>query len=54
MEILFRGQRKYDKKWIFGNRVKTDNAVYIIQNYVPESQLGEYEVYPDSVGQSGT
>ena len=52
MEILFRGQRKYDNKWIFGNRVKTDNAVYIIQNYVPESQLGEYEVYPDSVGQS--
>ena len=52
MEILFRGQRKSDKKWIFGNRVKTDNAVYIIQNYVPESELGEYEVYPDSVGQS--
>ena len=52
MEVLFRGQRKSDKKWIFGNMVKTDNAVYIIQNYVPESELGEYEVYPDSVGQS--
>lgn len=64
-EILFRGfQEEADGKsiaiingnskrgtWIYGNLVRTDDGVYIIQNYVPPHMLPQYEVVPSTVGQ---
>lgn len=50
-EILFRGQTKSDKKWIYGNLLQTDNGTYIIQNYAPFDGIGKYEVDPETVCQ---
>lgn len=50
-EILFRGQTKSDKKWIYGNLLKTDNGTYVIQNYFPFEGIGKYEVNPETVCQ---
>ena len=50
-EILFRGQTKSDKKWIYGNLLKTDNGTYVIQNYFPFEGIGKYEVDPETVCQ---
>lgn len=49
--ILFRGQTKSDKKWIYGNLLQTDNGTYVIQNYVPFEGIGKYEVDPETVCQ---
>lgn len=35
---LFRGKRKDNGEWIFGNLIQTDDGVYIIQNYVPRCE----------------
>ena len=48
---LCRAKRKSDKKWIYGNLIQTDDGVYIIQNYVPQHLIGNYEVDPSTICQ---
>ena len=48
---LYRAKRKSDKQWIYGNLVQTDYGVYIIQNYVPQHLIGNYEVDPSTICQ---
>lgn len=48
---LFRGKRKNNGEWIFGNLIQTDDGVYIIQNYVPQHLIKNYEVDPATVCQ---
>lgn len=50
-EILFRGQMKTEKKWIYGNLLQTDSSTYVIQNYVPFEGIEKYEVIPETVCQ---
>ena len=50
-DILFRGQTKSDKKWIYGNLLQTDDGVFIIQNYAPFEGIGKYEVISETVCQ---
>ncbi len=49
--ILFRGKRLSSGGWIYGNLVRTDNGIYIIQNYVPMHMLTKCEVDPSTVSQ---
>ena len=49
--FLFRGKRKDNGEWIFGNLIQTDDGVYIIQNYVPQHLIKNYEVDPATVCQ---
>ncbi len=48
---LYRAKRKIDKRWIYGNLIHTDDGVYIIQNYVPQHLIGNYEVDPSTICQ---
>lgn len=48
---LFRGKRKDNGEWIFGNLIQTDDGVYIIQNYVPQHLIKNYEVDPATICQ---
>lgn len=48
-EILFKGQTKSGKKWIYGNLLQTDDGVFIIQNYAPFDGIGKYEVIQETV-----
>lgn len=48
---LYRAKRKSDKRWIYGNLIHTDDGVYIIQNYVPQHLIGNYEVDPSTICQ---
>ena len=48
---LYRAKRKSDKEWIYGNLIQTDDGVYIIQNYVPQHLIGEYEVDQSTICQ---
>lgn len=50
-EILFRGQRKSDREWIYGNLLRTDDGIFIIQNHVPYHLLAKYEVLKETVCQ---
>lgn len=49
--FLFRGKRKDNGEWIFGNLIQTDDGVYIIQNYVPQHLIKNYEVDQSTVCQ---
>lgn len=48
-EILFKGQRKSDRAWIYGNLLRTDDGIFIIQNHVPYHLLEKYEVLEETV-----
>ena len=48
---LFRGKRKDNGEWIFGNLIQTDDGVYIIQNYVPLHLIKNCEVDQSTVCQ---
>lgn len=48
---LFREKRKDNGEWIFGNLIQTDDGVYIIQNYVPQHLIKNYEADPFTVCQ---
>ena len=48
---LYRAKRKSDKRWIYGNLIHTDDGVYIIQKYVPQHLIGNYEVDPSTICQ---
>lgn len=50
-EILFKGQRKSDREWIYGNLLRTDDGIFIIQNHVPYHLLAKYEVLKETVCQ---
>lgn len=49
--FLFRAKRKDNDEWIFGNLIQTDDGVYIIQNYVPQHLIKNYEVDQSTVCQ---
>lgn len=49
--FLFRAKRKDNGEWIFGNLIQTDDGVYIIQNYVPQHLIKNYEVDPATICQ---
>lgn len=48
---LYRAKRKSDNQWIYGNLIQTDNGVYIIQNYVPQHLIENYEVDTSTICQ---
>lgn len=48
-EILFKGQRKSDREWIYGNLLRTDDGIFVIQNHVPYHLLEKYEVLGNTV-----
>ena len=48
---LFRAKRKDNGEWIFGNLIQTDDGTYIIQNYVPQHLIKNYEVDPATICQ---
>lgn len=50
-EILFRGKSIKDEQWIFGNLLRTDYGVFVIQNYAPFEGMEKYEIEPKTVGQ---
>jgi uncharacterized phage protein (TIGR01671 family) len=41
---LFRGKLIDNGEWMIGNLIQTDDGVYIIQNYVPQHLIKNYEV----------
>lgn len=48
-EILFRGKRKDNGEWVYGNFAVTDNNGK--QHYIFQNKAFEYEVFPETVGQ---
>lgn len=50
-EILFRGKSVLNSKWLFGNFLKTDDGVFVIQNFDPFGGLAKYEVDHNTVCQ---
>ncbi len=48
---LFRGKRIDNGEWMIGNLIRTDEGVYIIQNYVPQYLIKDYEVDPSTICQ---
>lgn len=48
---LFRGKRIDNGEWMIGNLIRTDEGVYIIQNYVPQYLIKHYEVIPSTICQ---
>ena len=50
-EILFRGKSVLNGEWLFGNFLKTDDGVFVIQNFDPFGGLAKYEVDHNAVCQ---
>lgn len=48
---LFRGKRTNNSKWMIGNLIQTDDGIYIIQNYVPQHLIKNYEIDPSTICQ---
>ena len=48
-EILFRGKRKDNGKWVYGNYAVTDNNEK--QHFIFQNKAFEFEVDPETVGQ---
>lgn len=48
-EILFRGKRKDNGEWVYGNYAVTDNNKK--QHFIFQNKAFEYEVIPETVGQ---
>lgn len=48
---LFKGKRIDNGEWMIGNLIRTDEGVYIIQNYVPQYLIKDYEVIPSTICQ---
>lgn len=51
LRYLFRGKRIDNGEWMIGNLIRTDEGVYIIQNYVPQYLIKHYEVIPFTICQ---
>lgn len=51
MRYLFKGTRIDNGEWMIGNLIRTDEGVYIIQNYVPQYLIKDYEVIPSTICQ---
>lgn len=48
-EILFRGKRKDNSEWVYGNYAVTDNNEK--QHFIFQNKAFEFEVVPETVGQ---
>lgn len=48
-EILFRGKRKDNGEWVYGNYAVTDNNEK--QHFIFQNKAFEFEVVPETVGQ---
>mgnify|MGYP002649004250 FL=1 len=48
-EILFRGKRKDNGEWVYGNYAITDNNEK--QHFIFQNKAFEFEVVPETVGQ---
>lgn len=48
---LFRAKRIDNSEWMIGNLIQTDDGVFIIQNYVPQHLIKNYEVNPYTICQ---
>lgn len=48
---LYRAKRTNNSKWMIGNLIQTDDGIYIIQNYVPQHLIKNYEVDPSTICQ---
>ena len=48
-EILFRGKRKDNSEWVYGNYAVTDNNEK--QHFIFQNKAFEFEVDPETVGQ---
>lgn len=51
MRYLFKGTLIDNGEWMIGNLIRTDEGVYIIQNYVPQYLIKDYEVIPSTICQ---
>lgn len=49
-EILFRGKRKENGEWVYGNYAVTDNNEKQ-QHFILQNKAFEFEVIPETVGQ---
>jgi len=48
---LFKAKRVDNGEWMIGNLIQTDDGIYIIQNYVPQYLIKNYEVDPSTICQ---
>lgn len=48
-DILFKGKRKYNGKWVYGNYAVTDNNEK--QHFIFQNKAFEFVVIPETVGQ---
>lgn len=49
-EILFRGKRKENDEWVYGNYAVTDNNEKQ-QHFIFQNKAFEFEVIPETIGQ---
>lgn len=48
---LFKAKRVDNGEWMIGNLIQTDDGIYIIQNYVPQYLIKNYEVDSSTICQ---